>query len=118
MDLIEINEDNYSPIEPAEWEEGVLQLIAKQRNLSIRHVVLFLQYTVISFAQFALITGQKESNIRNLVTRKEKKKAGEFISTLTECNPFPNAGSGTHFILVDDKCRAYILRSINLPSHG
>lgn len=103
---IVLNKEEYSTIEPEQWDDELIKEIAFVRNLKECDVNLILQYSVISFRQMALICGVSESNIRNLTT--EWKRRGGFASRLSTCNPFPDDGKGKKFVLVDEKCRAYI----------
>lgn len=106
-----VNMDGYVEIKPMNWTQAVVERIAKKRLLEKDHVRAMLAYNIITFRQLANVTGVSESRIRN-ASVKVQRKNGEISSLFTVCNPFPDMDYGKLFILVDEKCREYIMRSI------
>ena len=107
----EVNMDGYVEIKPFNWSEATIERIAKKRLLNKNHIRAMLSYNVITFRQLANVTGVSESRIRN-ASVKVQRKDGSISSLFTICNPFPDMDYGKLFILVDEKCREYIMRSI------
>ena len=109
---IPVNMQGWVEIEFMAWDESTIKAIASANNLPLAYVRAVLAVNIITYSQLALITGRAESTIRFKTIRKENRKTGDIDASLTACNPFPDTQKGPAFVLVDDKCKQFILDCI------
>lgn len=104
--------NNVVDIKAMPWDSKVIKKIATCRMLPVDQIKPLLKYNVMTFRQLSIITGVTESRIRNACI-KSQKKGGALTARLTICNPFPDDSAGKLFVLVDEKCKDYIYKSIS-----